>query len=477
MMTVIISGLFFAPLLLLSLLMSVLPSMAAAPPMVGIPVTSFVTCNINSLSLNDPGGLAGRKHAAMNTVTTLARSHDVVCVQDVRAGADDYAAELRSALPRFGIVFNSNSRKRGGVMTIVSPRWAAHASHKKIIENHVLSTTIIDPNNARSQITFFNCYLNPTNQDQAWTKQVRTLGKAALPTNSVVLGDFNHAPDGEDRSSSYMDRTEEARVLFQKMLEGHSLSEVPQIMHTFYRYHGHTDSLISSRIDRIYVNFTYTTLMKHHPEAHVYTSAPNTLCRYRKAADWSSSCGKNSDWAEPTLQDRQLVASFPKANEGATHITDHLPIAVRLSDMSAAISDSPARISKAIYDHPDFASIFMEIWLASLRPSNPWARARQLKRTIHLTAKKIRKLGQCVERGKDGNDDIRIAIKILNDSGNISHSHLCDRYPDLPHLTTLAENGATGLLEYINNELAVRAVDKDTSLPISKLDIQGHNAG
>ena len=460
---------FLVLVVLLTLALMASAATASLPVLAGIPVTSFVTCNINSLSLNEPGGLAGRKHAAINTIAALARAHDVVCIQDVRAGSDDCSSELRSDLPLHGIEFNSNSTTHGGVMTIVAPRLRSQVQHRKLIDNQILSSTITDPNNSNCRVTFVNCYLNPTNRDHAWSDQVEILKSSLLPANTVLLGDFNHAPLHEDRSSDYVDRSDTARELFSGMLEDHCLSEVPQQMHTFYRYHGRTGTLTSSKVDHVYTNFSYTTLIKHHPEAHIYTSAPNTLCAYRKQADWSSTPGKNSDWDDPTLQDRQFVASFPKVKEGASHITDHLPISVRLTDVSAEIAHSPVRISKAVYDHPDFVSVFLDIWNGSMRPSLPWPRAKQLKRTIHLAAKEIRKRGCTKNMANEVNDDIRLAIKILLDAEAISHKHLCDRYPDQAHLTSLAANGAGALLDHINNELAVRAIDAENGQPVSKI--------
>jgi ribonuclease HI len=69
----------------------------------------------------------------------------------------------------------------------------------------------------------------------------------------------------------------------------------------------------------------------------------------------------------------------------------------------------------------------------------------------------------------DGNDDIRAAISILIDSEKLSNTALRERYPDLPHLTSKAVNGAHGLLDYINEQLAVRNFDQDSKLPLSKI--------
>jgi exonuclease III len=170
-----------------------------------IPINSFVTCNINSLSLHDPGGLAGRKLSAINTVASLARGHDVVCIQDVRAGSDDFASELRSSLPRYDITFNSNSTTSGGVLTIIAPAYSDFTVvHKVIIANSILQTTITDPRNSNNHITFINSYLSTTDLASAWSDQVTILLNSTIPPNSVFLGDLNHAPLGEDRSSEYI---------------------------------------------------------------------------------------------------------------------------------------------------------------------------------------------------------------------------------------------------------------------------------
>jgi exonuclease III len=434
--------------------------------LLNIPISSFATCNINSLSLHDPGGLAGRKLSAINTIASLARGHDVLCVQDVRAGSDAFSSELRSSLPLHRIRFNSNSTTSGGVLTIIAPAFAEHnVTHKVIIANSILQTTITDPNNPNNHVTFINSYLAPTDQAAAWSDQVRTLHNSHIPSNSVFLGDLNHAPQGVDRSSDYIDRSSRARGLFADMLDTHHFSEVPQPMHTFYRFNSVTNKLSSSRIDHIFTNFSYTTLMKHHPDAHIHTSAPNTLCAYRKPCTWNS---REEVSQELSLLDRQLVSVFPKG-DGAAHITDHLPISVRLTDQRVGLSGSPARIPKAVYDHPDFERTLTTIWNASTRPKQPWARSRQLKQVIHQTAKKLKTTLNRISHAGDGNDELRLAIKVLYDAETLSHSHLCERYPDLPHLTEKADNGAADLLHYINSELAQRSFDTETGPPASKI--------
>ena len=356
--------------LLIPMTESNLPTRAA---LAGVPISSFVTCNLNSLSLHQPGGLSGRKQAVINTLKALALAHDVTCIQDVRTGSDDYAAELRSDLPRHHIRFNCNSSTSGGVLTIISPRFPdSSISHHAVIDNHVLQTTISDTSDPLSSITFFNCYLNPTDDDAGWTRQVQLLKNTPFPPNSVLLGDLNHAPEADDRSSDYIDRSDGARSLFRAMLQAKLLFEVPQPMHTFYRFNSVTDSLSSSRIDHVYTNFSFTTLIKHHPEAAIYTSAPNTLCSYRKPPDWSSrSSDLDLEGPVMSIEDRQLIGRYPRVRDGGTHITDHLPISVRFADHSVALSAHTSRIPKAIYNHPDFVPTFCSIWCASNQPTQP----------------------------------------------------------------------------------------------------------
>ncbi len=445
-----------------------------------IPVRSFVTCNINSLSLHEPGGLSGRKHAAINTVTSLALAHDVVCIQDVRAGteadsangrdaqavSDRYAAELKSSLPRHLIRFNSYDSASGGVLTIIAPELSDHSiSHAHIVDNHVLRTTITSPSDPHSHVTFFNCYLS--HNPSEWSKQVSALAKTPFPPNSVLLGDLNHAPDALDRSSDYVDRSETARAEYDTFLLRKRLEEVPQLMHTFYRYNSSSNTLVSSRIDHVYTNFDFTTLLKHHPDASIFMGAPNTLCSYRKPPAWG-----REDWEqlqeEPSLQDRQLIERCPKSDEGARHITDHLPISIRLSDQSAAFTSAFPRFPAAILNHPDFASTFTSLWRASARPSQPWARLRQLKKVIYLTAKRLKNaVRESLSSEKDS--ELGLAIRILHDAEKCTHAHLCDRYPEAPHLTSLANNGASELLEYINDQLAIKSFDSETARPQSKI--------
>ena len=420
----------------------------------------LASLNTNSMSLTKTGGISGRFHKVLNVLCALLSTHNIVCLQDVRAPTNNFVSSLSPLFPNHNISLSSNSNAKGGVLTIIAPSLAhLNVTHTTIIPSSSICTTLTD---GVDTISIYNCYLHPDTSNGIWTNQIQTLNNVHYCSRSILVGDLNHANRPEDRSSDYKDRSITAGRMFLTMLDNNGFEEPPQPLHTFYRCT--KSKLTSSRIDHIYTNFDIMNLIDHTPTVTLDLNIPWTLGSY-------ASSGRHPDRSDEDLclTDRQVVTPFPAIAEGGSHITDHLPLSLRFS--STLQATSPPRIPKWALNHSDFLETFSRYWGSHDTLSDCWSELHRFKKCLFSTTNHIKK--HCKRNKTSGHteEDVWVAIRLLKDRQILNDDEIQVKYNNFEHLIDLAtDNDTSALLGWINKELAVAAIDQDTQAPKSKLE-------
>lgn len=422
-------------------------------------IPSICSLNINSLRATKAGGITENFGKVLKLVISLLNIYPILCLQDIRLPDDKFISCLKPVLPGHSFFTSAHGTASGGVVTIVNDATSKgyDVYPDTIYQGYIISTRFTHKL-TNNQFTVLNTYLHASNET-TWMDQITAIKSLTLPRNTIIVGDFNHASDDADRSGFHADKSKTARKLFNQMLTDHHLEEVDQPLHTFY---GMRDTcLTSSRIDRIFHNMCHVTVARQRPAATVITTAPYTVASYglthRDCSDW-----RNIE-SNTELIDRQVIRSFPTVKNGGSHVTDHLPIAIRFSGSS--------KLSKRSFlthtlGSNTFDLNFQQIWDATLHADDWSSDLPDLKKSLCTAS--YRSKG-CSTAPPEKNSTLWEAVRLINAIDlNDPTVDIDTRFSHIPEYLNLKGN-PNELIDKVNMEFAAIAYDNDSHAPISKI--------
>jgi ribonuclease HI len=419
-------------------------------------VPSIVSQIINSLSSTKADGVAGRFAKIIALLSFLLLSHQIICIKDIRIPTNNFLSTLQHIFPNYTFNATAHDNYSAGVVTIYPKSMEDDYEIKNTIlaPGYILSTTFHHLQSSK-ELTVINAYLHASSND-TWKNQVGILHRQKHKKNTIIIGDFNHAPDVQDRSGYHQDKPKGCVDNFRKFLEENHFEEIYQKKHTWYGTN--EGRLTSSRIDHAYHNMDACTLSLCNPKATVISVAPYTVSRdqpIHSGSDWHTR-ERHDD-----LMDRQLVKNLKKAADGGNQVTDHLPLSLRFSKPNT--STRRKFVSRATSNN-NFKSTFKEIWEGSLTGDH-WSddllsMGETLCTTSHLVKNKI-------NEKNNKNTELWEAVRLVSaiDEGK---TDIHEKFKHIPDYLSLAQN-CDKLVEKINSDFAVIAYDNDNKVPISKL--------
>ena len=417
-------------------------------------VPSMVTLNINSMSMTTPGGIADRFFKVLCLTLHLTQRFEVVCLQDTRHPSDSFCkAALSPLFPNYTVHASAGTKEAGGVITILSPTVLKRYKATRSVVSHggVLCTSLRRREDDMHVLHINNCYLDASRTTNNWTNQVKTLISASTAERSIFLGDFNHVASSQDRTGSHVDRSTAQVALFNKWLSATGLEEIYQPLHTFYRC-GNADSLLSSRLDRIYHNFSTRDLSYNYPTACVQTDTPWTT-PHTNATEAATRLPELPD-ADLGIADRQITSWA--ALKKLTRITDHNPVGVRFAKDVA--SNNRPRFSEGVFNTAAYRTAFSNLWEHSTEPKSAWAKLSLLKTCIRKAYKlakrvKVRPDDQ-LEQDPGGVHDCFKLLFDLEEGATLAQ--LQEKHSSCADLLDVLESNYTveAAIAHINQELA-----------------------
>ena len=421
---------------------------------------SQVSHNVNSLGATKAGGIADRFAKILTLICFLLNTADVVHLQDIRIPADDYISCLENALPNYTFLASANNTNSAGVVTIYRSDIAKdyEISHKILHSGYILSTTF-DHKLSDNTFTTINTYLHASSSI-AWENQIKILNKHQHRHNTIILGDFNHAQDNIDRSGYHKDKTATAIKTFNSFINSNNFQEIHQHSHTFYKKDN--NRLVSSRIDLAFHNFDLTSVALYDPSAKIITSAPHTVTKYnklKKASDWSSMWNDSEDNIDDV--DPQVISDLITVAEGGSHVTDHLPLAIRFKPITH--STKPHNFNANAVNNPDYGRKVEEIWNGSIHTGD-W---RHDLDDLTYAATKASHLLKNNNNHKSKNREIWDAIRLVAAIDN-NDTDIDTKFSHIPDFLDL-KNDHKLLINKINTELAAEAYDDRSFAPLSKI--------
>ena len=333
--------------------------------------------------------------------------------------------------------------------------------HETIHTGFILATTF-DHKHSSNSFTTVNTYL-VANDTSVWENQVKILNKHKHKKNTIILGDFNHAQNNEDRSGFHRDKTATAIDTFAKFKDDHSFQEIYQQAHTYYKKEG--DRLISSRIDLALHNLDLTSVALYNPTNKIITTAPYTVASYGNFSrddNWSHLWNNNHNFTDITEFNPQIISDLTTVTAGGSHVTDHLPIAIRFSPISHN-NDSRHKFNASALDNPNYANTVKNIWDDSLHTGD-WQ--HDLDDLTHAVTKASHLLRR-KKHQRPKNSAIWDAIKMVAaiDNGEID---IDTKFSHIPDYLDLKDNPGC-LVNKINTDLAAEAYDSHNMAPLSKI--------
>ena len=412
---------------------------------------SVASGNCNSLSITKAGGVSGRFFKIITYISYLVNNHKIVCLQDTRFPTDDFVNNLQPFFPNYLIVSSADTEETsGGLITIIHPSLL----DKYEVDNHIISkgavllTTLTHKtNNANHNIV--NCYLDASNEPR-WCQQVKHIHDYNIPSNTIMVGDFNHVYDPQDRSGPHKDHNNNSAKLYQSMLHIHNFQQVEQPTHTWYGYRSCDDLLSSSKVDRIYHNFSYLQLAGNTPQASVISTTPYSIAQY----------GYKNNYHEH--DDCRVIDYYLRKIDGGTHITDHVPVSVRFNTQH---NKHTPKFRSFTLNHDDFMEEFEHIWSANTHKHNCFDILDDYKRILIHTSDAIRKKPKTAPSKDTALWD---AVKLANEIGSTDTNTLKTKYSHIPNYICLIDT-PDDLINEINENFAARAFDSAEHTPISKI--------
>lgn len=418
-------------------------------------IPSILSTNINSLSVTTSGGVSGRFARVISLICFLLSSSLIVCLQDIRIPTDGLITELQPFAPNHHfIVSTHNHKKSGGVVTILHPDilrdYSFNSTH--ITRGSSLSTTFTHKHIHNKEFTLINNYLDASSND-LWHAQVKNLASFGSKTNTIAVGDFNHTTCNGDRSGYHLDKSPTAAADFKHWLDNNNFQEVDQPHHTWYGMR--EERLASSKIDKVFHNFDYHTLINCTPSATAITSAPHTVTQYGVKHGYR---GSNNP---------RLIDSYIPCKDGGTHVTDHLP--VRVSFANSTTSYNPNSFSSSALSNSEFLNEFTLKFDSEHHTGDCFSQLNDLKNTLRCTSHWVRKLPNPIN---SKNASLWEAVKLVNaiDDGLKSHDQLMTDFSHIPDFTPLIDN-PTALIDKINLDFATAEFESEgsTHKPFSRI--------
>ena len=425
-------------------------SLDRASPDTGEAFPSIASGNINSMSITNAGGVKGRFLKVLSYISYLATSHDITCIQDTRFPSNNFVRNLQPFFPNYTICSSADctNKNSGGVLIFIN---------NKTCKNFTITTNIISEGSAihvnlahkvkHFDINMINCYLDASDEAR-WCNQVEDINNYDLPKNTVMVGDFNHVYHSQDRSGYHDDHSTKAAKLYQDMLTKHGLQQIDQNLHTWYGYRG--GPLSSSKVDRAYHNFSYIELSEITPHISLLASAPHTIAQYDRKSSYRDHI------------DNRVIDHYVKISDGGTHITDHIPLSIRINKKS---QNNNKKFHAYTLGHDDFLTNFDRIWSNNVKPHNCFDKLNQYKNTLMATSKIIKKKQSNYQK-KDQN--LWEAVRLVNELGRTDVNLLKNKYSHLTNYIHLIED-PDALVKEINEDFAAKAFDEKEHLPLSKI--------
>jgi hypothetical protein len=280
---------------------------------------------------------------------------------------------------------------------------------------------------------------------------MHTLISSATDERSIYLGDFNHVTCTSDRTGNHSDRSATQAGLFKKWLDQSGLQEIYQPLHTFYRC-GNSGILQSSRLDRIYHNFSTRDLSNNFPTASVLTDAPWTTPHTTRADDAERFSPSHA--ADLPVADKQITTS--DVLQKFSRVTDHVPIGVRFSK-DCPTSNRP-KYSEGVCRKDLYRKSFTDLWTHSTKPACAWSKLRFMKNCMRKAYKLAK---QTMDKPEDhpAHDPggIQDCFKLLFDlEDGATLTQLRAKHSSCADLLDVLEKDYTvdAAISHINHELA-----------------------
>jgi len=415
---------------------------------------SLISNNVNSLSSTNSGGIADRFAKILTLICFLLNSSSIIHLQDIRIPTDDYIQCLEKTLPNYIFIASANNTQSAGVVTIYHKSFANDydISSTVIHKGYILSVTFKKKNNKHS-FTTINTYLHASNS-QIWTNQVRILDSIKHDTNTIILGDFNHAQHLEDRSGFHKDKSNAATKIFNDFVTNNNFQEITQNYHTYYSKN--KERLVSSKIDLAFSNFDFTNTALYNPTAKIITTAPYTVSSYdniRKSSDWFQEDDSTLD-----IADRQIISNLISNAEGGSHVTDHLPLSIRFSPPDT--TNNPSKFNTSAVHQSRYKTTVEKIWNDSMHTGD-W---RSDLSDLSFALTKASFLNKTTNNHKNKDNDIWDAIRLVN-AIDENDPDISVNFAHIPDYLSLAQR-PTELVKKINDKLAAKAYDEDLRTPI-----------
>ena len=300
-------------------------TVTASPAAAFIPRFGAATYNSNGLSAHS-STVTGRSRSRRigANVRQLTSKFGVVGLQETKLPARE-CNYLHFLAPVGSIVYYSNlTETSAGTALIISPSLAKQYDFIQLqlppsLRGHVVAAW--GSRRGRPPILLVNVYLSTgTNHFDKKTAQLRAL--ACLPTTryTVVMGDFNFLADPGDTTSSsnYHDHPPDFRCAWDTFVARHSLTELSQGAHTYFKVCAKLEQSHSSRLDRIYTSFGAAALELLKPSA-ILPHLPYSVLNVYGAEQLEDVIGLGSQSDGSALRLRRALSG-----------SDHLAVAMLL---------------------------------------------------------------------------------------------------------------------------------------------------
>ena len=334
-----------------------------------IPIPAIATYNITTLSAYaTPGSHAhARQRRVINEITHLARTTDIILLQETKLDKHGTHPALHSALPHWHFHYNNHPNNTGlpkhhkaGTIIATSPtinnNYTYHTDdlhHKIQGQTQSIKFTGITKNNAPTPMPFriINVYL-PTGIEHHKRRAIHLKHILDIPANchTIMAGDFNFVEHEHDTTnySDYHHLTDDTRKNWDELITKHKFWEITQPTHTQLAL-THTDPR-TSRTDRFYITHNEADCAIYTPTATV-TNTPHSIIR--------------------TVNKSHNVHHH--------HVSTHC--AVSLTFHPAEAPYRPYKLPPWVTTTQAYKTIFCDLWFAGQPERNPFDEEKRFKQT------------------------------------------------------------------------------------------------